>query len=98
MLGLFVGALSAHIPTGAAGGHAYSADGGNTWTFSPYNAFGNKVHLQNGTVITLRQRERPHLVLDQLGNPIALTNGAGWEDDCDHVFTFAQRIKSVVVV
>ena len=51
-----------------------------------------QVKLDNGSTVTLRQRERPHLVFDSSGNPIALTNGAGWLDDCDHVFTFAQKI------
>eukprot|EP00040_Diaphanoeca_grandis_P000352 m.15181 g.15181 ORF g.15181 m.15181 type:complete len:490 (-) comp10471_c0_seq1:134-1603(-) len=77
---------------GAAGGHAYSLDG-IAWTFSQYNAFGNTVDFENGTTITLRQRERPHLVLDQTGHPIVLTNGAGYQNDCDHVFTLAQPIK-----
>eukprot|EP00041_Stephanoeca_diplocostata_P018731 m.395498 g.395498 ORF g.395498 m.395498 type:complete len:415 (+) comp21102_c0_seq5:197-1441(+) len=77
---------------GAAGGHAYSNDG-VTWHFSPWNAFGNVVRMQNGTDITLRQRERPHLVLDDAGHPIVLINGAGWQGDCDHVFTLAQPIN-----
>ena len=76
---------------GAAGGHGWSLDG-ETWEFSPFNAFGNVVQLTNGSNITLRQRERPHLVMDDSGQPVALTNGAGWEGDCDHVFTFAQPI------
>ena len=80
---------------GAAGGHAWSDDDGATWTFSSKNTFNNTVELQNGTTITLRQRERPHLVLDADGVPIVLTNGAGYVDDCDHVFTFAQPINTV---
>ena len=28
------------------------------------------------------------------GAPVALTNGAGWVDDCDHVFTFAQPVNT----
>ena len=79
---------------GAAGGHGWSADGGATWTFSAFNAFNRTVELKNGTSISLRQRERPHLVFDDKGSPIVLTNGAGWVDDCDHVFTFAQPINS----
>lgn len=79
---------------GAAGGHAWSSDGA-TWTFSPWNAFNHTVLLENGSSITLRQRERPHLGFDpKTGNPIVLTNGAGWENDCDHVFTFAQPIAN----
>jgi hypothetical protein len=72
---------------------AYSLDG-ESWTFSPFNAFNSTVQLQNGSALKLRQRERPHLVLDASGAPIVLTNGAGWENDCDHVFTFAQPINT----
>ena len=77
---------------GAAGGHSWSTDG-VSWEFSPHNAFGNKVTLTNGSIITLRQRERPHIALGADGAPVALTNGAGRVDDCDHVFTFAQPVK-----
>ena len=52
-----------------------------------------QVSLRNGSTLKLRQRERPHIVLGADGSPVALTNGAGWVDDCDHVFTFAQGIK-----
>jgi hypothetical protein len=77
---------------GAAGGHAWSTDGVR-WTFSPWNAFNHIVQLTNGSTITLRQRERPHLGFDpKTGDPVVLTNGAGWDNDCDHVFTFAQPI------
>ena len=79
---------------GAAGGHAWSVDG-KSWVFSAFNAFNNTVELTDGSTVTLRQRERPHLVVDgQSGRPVALTNGAGWLDDCDHVFTFAQPINT----
>ena len=37
---------------GAAGGHAWSADGAS-WAFSEHNAFGNNVTLTNGSTITL---------------------------------------------
>ena len=80
---------------GAAGGHAWSSDEGATWKFSPRNAFGNKITLVNGTIVTMHQRERPHLVLNHKNQPVALTNGAGWENDCDAVFTFAQPINTV---
>jgi hypothetical protein len=35
---------------GAAGGHAWSADGAS-WSFSPWNAFGNEVALANGSKV-----------------------------------------------
>lgn len=76
-----------------SGGHAWSADGAE-WTFSGYNAYTSTVVLQNGSSVKLQKRERPHLVLDSSGTPIALTNGAGWPGDCDHVFTFVQPIRT----
>jgi hypothetical protein len=82
-----------HNSGGAACGHGYSVDGVR-WTFSSFNACNHTVQLRNGSTITLRQRERPHLVMDQHGTPIVLTNGAGWKGDCDHVFTFAQPINT----
>ena len=32
------------------------------------------------------------------GEPVALTNGAGWVGDCDHVFTFAQPVATAAHV
>ena len=66
---------------------------GRSWTFSPYNACNRTVQLVNGSEVTLRQRERPHISFDDDGQPLVLTNGAGWEGDCDAVFTFAQGIR-----
>jgi hypothetical protein len=78
---------------GAAGGHAYSKDG-VSWTFSPRNSFGNVLALPNGSTVTLRQRERPHLVFDAKGRMVALTNGAGLENSRDAIFTLAQLIRT----
>ena len=73
------------------GGHAWSADGVN-WSFSPVNAYCNKVSLSNGSTVTLRQRERPHVLVDARGHPVALSNGAGWVGDGDRTFTFVQPV------
>ena len=78
---------------GAGGGHAWSEDG-VAWTFSPFNAYCNTVDLTNGSTVTLRQRERPHLLTDERGWPTHLTNGCGWLGDCDRTFTFVQGIAS----
>jgi len=78
---------------GASCGHAWSADEGNSWTVSAFNACNRTVQLVNGSTVTLRQRERPHLGFNQDGHPVVLTNGAGWVDDCDAVFTFAQGVR-----
>ena len=85
---------------GAAGGHVWSRDGVR-WTFSPYNAYGNVVQLRGtgsgaggGGNVTLRQRERPHVLVDANGHPTHLTNGAGWEGDCDRTFTFVQPVDA----
>ena len=78
---------------GAGGGHAWS-ENGEEWTFSKYNAYCNDVELTNGTTVFLRQRERPHLMVDERGQPTLLTNGAGWKGDCDRTFTFAQPVAT----
>jgi hypothetical protein len=67
---------------------------GYDWVMSPLNAYEDTVELLNGTTIHLNQRERPHIVLDATGNPAALTNGAAYLNDCDHVFTLAVPINT----
>merc|ERR1712232_978349 len=72
------------------GPHAYSADG-KEWHYAPVTdgtcyhfnrpcAYDGNVTLQDGNEavrrVTLLARERPHLVLDENGTPLALTNGA----------------------
>jgi len=72
----YPGGAHAFSPTGkkwfyAAGG----SDGSGFCTETPC-AFTNSLELLGGGTLTLSQRERPHLVFDQGGTPLALTNGA----------------------
>jgi len=76
---------------GAAGGHAWSEDGVR-WTFSESNAYCNVVEFTNGTSMTLYKRERPHLLTDEFGRPLLLTNGVGTHHDCDRTWTLAQQV------
>ena len=56
------------------GRHAWSADG-VTWAYSPYAAFGSEVQFTDGTTGSFARRERPHLIVDDEGNPTHLING-----------------------
>ena len=80
---------------GAAGVHAWSADG-VSWSISPRNAYNNSVELVGGGTLSLQNRERPHLVLDEdSGEPTHLTNAAALAGDTsDKTFTFIQPIAT----
>ena len=56
------------------GAHAYSDDGGHSWTDTE-TAFNLTVQYDDGTSTTFVQRERPHVVLDAAGNPSHLVSG-----------------------
>lgn len=53
----------------------WSTDGGYTWGGSVGKAYENIVELVGGGQKILSRRERPHVVLNKAGTPIALTNG-----------------------
>lgn len=57
------------------GSHAYSIDGGRTWHDTGI-AFNLIVHYTDGSETTFIRRERPHIVLNQAGQPVALSSGA----------------------
>ena len=58
------------------GFHYWSTDGGESWKDNnAVKVYSNVVMLANGGNKTLSRRERPHVVLDKAGVPIALTNG-----------------------
>ena len=46
-----------------------------TWSGTKNKAYQNVVDIVGGQQKVLSRRERPHVVLDQAGIPIALTNG-----------------------
>ena len=90
------------------GGHGFSANGVE-WTFGDKaNGFlqdgaytldvqvaqRGRHHSDVVTVVTLARRERPHLLLDQAGNPSVLTNGvqpAGTGTDWTYTGAFPVR-------
>ena len=65
----------------ASGGHVWSTDGGESWQgHNDTRAWGSLIKYTDGSQRSLSRRERPHLVFDERGVPVALTNGAtdGW--------------------
>eukprot|EP00947_MAST-08B_sp_MAST-8B-sp1_P000645 g645.t1 len=99
---------------GAAGGHAYSNDGGKSWHFHPQNAYHNNITLSGGRgAWSLNRRERPKLILDSHGHITHLVNGVslpGEANGCgphpsqpfrgggDHTFTFIQPVRTAATV
>ncbi|GMI33836.1 hypothetical protein TeGR_g1275 [Tetraparma gracilis] len=83
------------------GGHSWSTDGGQTWsTHEDIAAYGSLITYDDGTAGVLTRRERPHLVLDEAGIPLALTNGATLSpcthpEACeeDYCFTALQKLN-----
>lgn len=92
----------------ALGGHAYSLDG-KEWTYTgiawgdPFDAKrGNVVEYDDGTTFRFTRRERPHLILDDEGNPTHLITAAQYGtgtdpgttgDNGDASYTLVQEIK-----
>jgi hypothetical protein len=70
------GAFHALTHRGVQGLHAYSANGGLSWTYGtpPGVAFQGTYALTNGTEVRVRRRERPHAVLDARGRLVAVTS------------------------
>ena len=62
------------FPNIQVGAHAYSADGGRSWVDTGI-AFNLTVDYTDGTSTTFIQRERPHIVLNEKGEPSHLTSG-----------------------
>ena len=65
----------------ASGGHVWSTDGGNSWQgYNDTQAYSSLIKYADGSQRSFSRRERPHLVLDEQGVPLALTNGVteGW--------------------
>jgi len=77
------------------GSHATSDDG-IAWTFTG-TAYGNKVQYTDGTSTTFSRRERPHLIINDQGQPTHLTTGvvAGDNKGCcdDNSYTHVQPIQ-----
>ena len=62
--------------------HAFSGDGGLTWTRAATPPFGNVVAMSGGTPLVVATRERPKLVLDAARTPVALFTGASALQTC----------------
>ena len=82
------------VSGGAAGGHAFSADGGLTWTLHPRNAYNRTVALRGGGAWQLSRRERPKLITGADGEITHLINGVSLPGQCDHTFTLVTPIAS----
>ena len=85
-----------------SGGHAWSVDGGATWSrHDDVAAYGSLLLRTDDTSVSLSRRERPHLVFGGDGLPIALTNGVteawpcGHPEVCpqDHCYTALQALN-----
>ena len=64
----------------AIGGHAYSENGAD-WYISPVPAYTPRVEYEDGSVLILRARERPHVIIDPVSGDLThLINGAA--DPC----------------
>jgi hypothetical protein len=87
----------------SVGSHAFARfnDSGvaTEWTFSRTVTYNTTVLWQDGSSEVLNRRERPQLVFDDSGTPVALTNGAmrGVAPDgspSDRSFTLIVPIRS----
>ena len=58
------------------GRHAWSTDGGSTFTVSPLDAYNGTISWDDGSVEEVYLRARPHLIVDQdTGRVTHLSNG-----------------------
>ena len=76
----------------AIGRHAFSDDGGLTWTYAQEDAYNGTVGWEGGGGVTLWRRERPHMVVDSAGVPIAVSNGVQESRDDDRSYTLVQPL------
>jgi len=54
---------------------AFSDDDGASWTYAQEDAYDGRVAWAEGGSTKLWRRERPHMVVDQTGAPLAVSNG-----------------------
>ena len=84
--------------TQPAGLHAYSTDGGGSFS-KPVPAFGTAVSYTNGTTVDLYRRERPWLVFDRRadgsGAPTHLLTSALLNKGDGFSWTFVQPLDSL---
>merc|ERR1711924_549728 len=81
----------------SCGAHAFSADGVH-WTFSKKPSYVTDITTKSGTVVAFKRRERPHLILDEDGQPshlvTALTNHIGGHRGSDKAFTHVHALNT----
>jgi hypothetical protein len=83
----------------SAGGHAFSLDGAS-WYISPFKAYDADVEYADGTVVSFRARERPHLILSDAGVAAFFVSAVGdpgpggntGVPGADHTFTLVQQL------
>ena len=83
-------------PSSHTGRHAFSIDG-IQWHGGDVDCWNNTVELVDGSTIVLARRERPELIHDEHGRPVALLNGAQFGtvpgNPGDQTFTLSQRVR-----
>ena len=77
--------------TGHYTGHAWSRDG-VTWSDQSLGSVTTTVHFDDGSTTEFSYRERPDLLLDAQGRPIALSTGMSGVDGYWDSFSFVQPI------
>lgn len=84
----------------STGAHVWSTDGGKTWgRHEDMRAYGSLMLYTDGTFRSLSRRERPHLVFDEHGVPLALTNGVTdtwpctFPENCPHDYCYTNLQK-----
>ena len=78
---------------GATGGHAYSRD---AWTWHTSNGTAYTATVpHHGGVSKYAMRQRPALVMNGAGQPVALVTGVGLHVGVgrDHTFTHLQKLR-----
>ena len=83
----------------SAGGHAFSLDG-SRWWISPTRAYTADVAYEDGSVVSYRARERPHLILSDGGDALYFVSAVGdpgpggntGVPGQDHSFTLVQQL------
>ena len=83
-------------PSQHTGRHAFSEDG-ITWHGGDVDCWNNTVALLDGSTIVLARRERPELLHDAEGRPVALLSGAQFGavpgNAGDQTFTLSQPVR-----
>ena len=80
-------------PWSRSGGHAFSQDGGASWTYTG-TAYTTNVSFTDGSAVAFGRRERPHLVFAdpaRAGLPTHLSTGVQ-HGDGDATYTLVQPI------